>query len=90
MPEYHSQDRALTEAQVAIAALEVKFANVDDNLAELKADFKAAVTALNAKLDAVNTTLTEARGGWRTLMAVGGAAASAGAFASWIGQHVKW
>jgi prefoldin subunit 5 len=86
MPEHYSQDRALTEAQVAIATLEVQFANMAAQLAELK----QTLSSLNTKLDAVNTTLTEARGGWRTLMAVGGAAAAATAGLAWIGQHVKW
>lgn len=90
MPEHYSQDRALNDAQRAITALEVKFDNLDDNMAELKSDFKQAIAAINAKLDTVSTTLTEARGGWRTLMAVGGAAASAGALVSWVGRHITW
>lgn len=86
MPEHYSQDRALTEAQVAIATLEVQFANMSAQMTELK----QTLSTLHSKLDVVNNTLTEARGGWRTLMAVGGAAASAGALVAWVGQHVKW
>jgi hypothetical protein len=43
---------------------------------------------LTAKLDQVLLTLSEARGGWKTLMVVGGAASSAGAAIAWVIQHL--
>jgi hypothetical protein len=33
-------------------------------------------------------TLSEARGGWKTLMFVGGAASSLGAAIAWVIQHL--
>ena len=40
---------------------------------------KARMTRMELKLDAIGTTLSEARGGWKTLLLVGGAAGAAGA-----------
>jgi prefoldin subunit 5 len=45
--------------------------------------------AMNETLIEINRTLSEARGGWKTLMLVGGIAAAVGAtaakFATWFG-----
>jgi hypothetical protein len=38
----------------------------------------AQVAQLNAKVDAIDTTLSEAKGGWRMLLLVGGAAGAIG------------
>ena len=78
------QDRDLTEAKIAIATLEVQFSNLANQFFKLE----NALAALSTKLDTVNTTLTEARGGWRVLLLVGGAAGSAGAALSWLVQHL--
>lgn len=49
--------------------------------------------AVNATLGEINQTLSEARGGWKTLMLVGGLAATMGAavtkLATWFGWFVK-
>lgn len=79
-----AHDRELTEAKIAIATLEVQFANLTMQFSKLE----ITLAALSTKLDTVNATLTEARGGWRTLMIVGGAASSVGAALSWIVQHL--
>jgi hypothetical protein len=81
-----SHAEALATARINIARLEVQVSNLSQGMADLQESNQQ----LTAKLDQVLLTLSEARGGWKTLMAVGGAAASAGALASWIGQHVKW
>jgi prefoldin subunit 5 len=41
-------------------------------------------------LAAIQKTLSEARGGWKTLMIVGGAASTLGAVLSWIASHVRF
>lgn len=46
--------------------------------------------AMNATLIGINRTLSEARGGWKTLMLVGGIAASVGAAAAKIATWASW
>lgn len=50
-------------------------------------DLRASNQQLQAKVDQVLLALSEARGGWRTLMLVGGAASSLGAGLVWLFQH---
>lgn len=49
--------------------------------------------SMNETLVEINRTLSEARGGWKTLMLVGGVAATIGAFAAklitWVGFFPK-
>lgn len=45
---------------------------------------------MNDTLIQINTTLSEARGGWRTLMMVGGVAATAGALGAKIITWMGW
>lgn len=52
------------------------------------ADLQESNQQLTDKLDQVLLTLSEARGGWKTLMVVGGAASTLGAALSWIIQHL--
>ncbi len=47
----------------------------------------AQVTQLNAKVDAIDKTLSEAKGGWRMLLLVGGAA---GAIGGLIGKFLPF
>lgn len=42
---------------------------------------------IDEKLDLVLEKLTEAKGGWKLLMALGGAAATLGAVLSWFASH---
>lgn len=53
------------------------------------ADLKASQTQQNAKLDTIINTMAEARGGWKTLLLLGGAAGSAGACVPWVLSHVR-
>lgn len=86
MPTNEKFDHSdLIEAKVAIATLEVQFSNMSAQMAELK----QSLVQVTAKLDAVNTTLNEARGGWRTLMMMGGAAGAIGSVLTWAAQHIK-
>lgn len=74
------QDDHLTEARMNIARLEMAV----DFLGKQVTSQAEAIAALSGKLDAVLSTLSEARGGWRTLMWVGGAGASGGALVAWV------
>jgi hypothetical protein len=79
-----SQAEALATARINIARLEVQVGNLTQGMADLQESNQQ----LTAKLDQVLLTLSEARGGWRTMMIVGGAASSVGAALSWIVQHL--
>lgn len=46
-------------------------------------------TAQSEKLDRVLEQLAQARGGWRTLMLIGGAAGSLGSAITWLISHLK-
>lgn len=46
--------------------------------------------AMNGTLQQISTTLSEARGGWRTLMMVGGVAAAVGAAVSKMATMLGW
>jgi hypothetical protein len=54
----------------------------------------AAKTALLAKLaddmTAVRLQLSEAGGGWKMLVALGGAASAIGGLITWAATHVRW
>lgn len=41
------------------------------------------------EIKGLRTAVDEAKGGWRMLLAIGGAASAAGAGVSWIIQHIK-
>lgn len=49
----------------------------------------ADVGEIKRSLVAIGEQLSEARGGWRTLMLVGGAAASLGGVVAWLVSHVR-
>lgn len=67
----------LIEARIAIAKLETQVEHLT-----------ASVADLSSKLDAVLCQLSEAKGGWRTLMLVGGAASTLGAGLTWMLNHL--
>lgn len=54
-----------------------------ENLQELVRAQTVAMNLMNERLNTMNTTLSEARGGWRTVMLIGGSAASLGGLLSW-------
>lgn len=45
---------------------------------------------MTEQLRSMNDTLTEAKGGWRAMMYVGGAAGTVGAMVAWIAQHLTF
>ena len=77
----HSE--ALVQARIDITRLEVQVSHLSLSMATLEESNQQ----LTAKLDQVLLTLSEARGGWKTLMVVGGAASAVGGFATWVVQH---
>lgn len=70
---------------IALARLEVEVTYLKAAVARLD----QINTAQNEKLDRVLDQLAQARGGWRTLMLVGGAASSVGAGLSWLLSHLR-
>lgn len=75
--------QALTEARVHIGQLQIQVAHLTQGVEDLQESNKQQT----AKLDQVLLALSEARGGWRTLMLVGGAASTAGGFITWLVSH---
>lgn len=45
---------------------------------------------LKRELAAVNVTLSEAKGGWRVLLIIGGASATAATAVNWLLQHIAF
>lgn len=76
--------QALADARVNIARLETKVEHLTQGMEDLQESNKVQT----AKLDQVLLALSEARGGWRTLMLVGGAASTVGGFITWAVSHL--
>lgn len=73
----HSNEihRDIGKHDAQIEALERDMKYMRQEVQEMRAEFAAALAS-------INTTLSEAKGGWKTLMWVGGAGASIGIFAT--------
>ncbi|AWL03414.1 hypothetical protein ACFOHT_04940 [Massilia oculi] len=70
---------------IALAQLQVEVAYMKAAIARLDASNQE----LDQKLDRVLNQLAQARGGWRTLMLIGGAAGSLGSGLTWLISHLK-
>jgi len=79
-PEFH-RDIGRHDAQ--IEALERDVKRMREEMHEMRAEF-------TTELRAINATLSEARGGWKTLMMVGGASATIGALAHKLSSAISW
>lgn len=79
-----ANSEALIQARIDITRLEVQVSHLSLSMATLEESNQQ----LTAKLDQVLLTLSEARGGWKTLMVVGGAASAVGGFITWAAQHL--
>jgi hypothetical protein len=55
-----------------------------------QSDQKRVNADQSAQLQRILDELATARGGWRTLLWLGGAAASAGGLVAWISQHITF
>lgn len=75
---------ALSQAHVAIAVLETKVESQGREIGELK----ALIREMSGKLDGVVNTLSEARGGWKFMMLLGGGAATFGSVLTWVATHM--
>jgi hypothetical protein len=53
------------------------------------AALEKSMAAMQADVRVIRDAVTEARGGWRTLLLLGGAAATMGGAIAWALQHVK-
>lgn len=69
---------------VAIAIIQTEV----EHLKAAMADLKAATVAQSGDLKAIRQQLDEARGGWRTLVMLGGAAGALGSAIHWVISHV--
>ena len=68
-----------------------EFGRLEGAVSALKTELdsvKDRQVAIDGKLDQVLEKLSEAKGGWRLLMALGGAAASLGAGLTWVVSHL--
>lgn len=48
------------------------------------------IAEIKKSMHEISAQLSEAKGGWKTLMLVGGAASSLGAVGAWFATHFKW
>lgn len=78
------RQEALTEAQINIARLQAQVEHQGLEIGELK----AMIRTMGEKLDTVANTLTEARGGWKMMMLLGGSAATFGGAITWFVAHM--
>jgi hypothetical protein len=76
---------ALSQAHVAIAVLETKVEAQGREIGELK----DMIRALGGKVDRVADTLTEARGGRKFMMLLGGAGTLFGGLINWAVGHIS-
>lgn len=70
----------------------VKLAVMETEMAHMKAaiaDLKFSNARQTEKIDLILTAMSEAKGGWRTLMMIGGAAGTAGGVITWALAHWK-
>lgn len=68
-----------------------EFGRLEGAVAALKAELdsvKDRQVAIDGKLDQVLEKLSEARGGWKLLMMLGGAGATFGAVITWVLSHL--
>ena len=69
---------------VSLAVLQTEVAYLKTGMGDLK----ASNAAQTVKLDLVLAQMSEAKGGWRTLLLIGGAASTMGAGMAWLFEHV--
>jgi hypothetical protein len=83
-PDNTLNQEALQQAHVDIAVMKRDIENLRDAQAELR----GIITKMFDKLDQMNETLVSAKGGWRFMMALGGAGATFGAGFVWLVQAI--
>lgn len=83
---YHQGIPALTEAQIDIAVLKTNMESMAREMSALQKD----LIEVRDTLDEVKVLLSEAKGGWRMMMLLGGGGATLGGVVSWIANHVTF
>jgi prefoldin subunit 5 len=83
--QYQQNSMDINKAQQDIVRLEVEVEHMTRAINNLTSMLNEQAKTLAA----IQKTLSEARGGWRTLMLVGGAASTIGALIAWISSHVR-
>lgn len=73
------------ETAIALAVLKTEFAHMKATLD----DVKYANQRQSEQIDKILQTMNEAKGGWRALLFVGGAAGTIGGFIAWVISHWK-
>lgn len=77
-------DSIETARELATHAADIRHLQEDmDKLVE-------SMTAMQKSLAEINTTLSEAKGGWKVLMMIGGAGGALGAVITQIIHNVPW
>lgn len=78
MSDHHPIDLVeYGELRGAVAALQTQISQITERQSRI-----------DGKLDTVITELSQAKGGWRVMLLLGGAASSAGAAFTWALQHL--
>lgn len=70
----------------------IQIARLEEQVAALRAtvhEMAETLTKVGEQLDAVTRELEQARGGWKTLMLIGGAVGSLAGLVSWATSHVR-
>jgi len=75
----------ITPDSLQIARLEAQFSFMRATLEKLD----SRMEAMEERMESMERQLAEARGGWRTLVWLGGASASLGAGVAWVLSHVR-
>lgn len=86
-PEFH-RDIGRHDAQ--IEALERDVKRMREEMHEMRTQMVEAHQDFAKELKAINATLSEARGGWKTLMLVGGVSATIGAATYKVASLFQW
>ncbi len=84
MPPDSFNQEALQQAHVDIAVLKTEMAHLRKEVDELR----SALSDLTVAVSALTSTLSEARGGWKMMMLLGGGAATLGSALTWFMQHI--
>ena len=66
-----------------VAAHDVEIKHLQDDMDRMVRE----MAEIKRTLHAIDRTLSEAKGGWKTLVVVGGVASSIGATAAWLVNH---
>lgn len=85
-------DRRLTKMEADMIS-PIEFGKLLAENESVRRDLEALVKSvdkLTTKMETIESTLSEAKGGWKVLMLVGGASATLGGVLSYVLQHIKF